>query len=65
MLKLFLKKKKIQGYMNKWLNVIDRLSEATGISQKCLRNIHTEFLANNRTICGLSLWLGEVTMDTR
>ena len=32
-LKLFLKRKKIQGYMNKWLNVIYRLSETTGISQ--------------------------------
>ena len=33
--------------MNKMMNVIDRLSEATGISQRCLRNIHTEFLAND------------------
>ena len=33
--------------MNKWLSVIDRLSETTGMSQKCLRNIHTEFLAND------------------
>ena len=33
--------------MNKRMKVIDRLSEATGISQRCLRNIHTEFLAND------------------
>ena len=29
------------------MNVIDKLSEATGISQRCLRNIHTEFLTND------------------
>ena len=33
--------------MNKRMNVIDWLSEATGISQRCLRSIHTEFLAND------------------
>ena len=43
----FFGKRKSIGYMNKWMNVIDRLSEATGISQRCLRNIHTEFLAND------------------
>ena len=47
MLELFFLKEKSKGYMNKRMNVIDRLSEATGISQRCLRNIHTEFLAND------------------
>ena len=47
MLELFFEKEKCKRYMNKRMNVIDRLSEATGISQRCLRNIHTEFLAND------------------
>ena len=29
------------------MNVIDRLFMATGISQRCLRNVPTEFLAND------------------
>ena len=28
-------------------DISDGLSEATGIYQKCLSNIHTEFLAND------------------
>ena len=47
MLEFFFEKEKSKGYMKKQMNVIDRLSEATGISQRCLRNIHTEFLAND------------------
>ena len=43
----FFENEKSKGYMKKWKNVIDRLSEATGISQRWLRNIHTEFLAND------------------
>ena len=34
--------------MNKRMKVIDGLPEATGICQRCLRNIHKELLANNR-----------------
>ena len=30
----FFEKEKSKGYMNKWMNVIDRLSEATGIYTK-------------------------------
>ena len=49
MLELFLKKKKLNDIvMNKSTNVIDNMSEATGISQRYRRNIHTEFLANDR-----------------
>ena len=47
-LEIFTKKEKIKGYTNKRMNVIDRLFEATGISQRYLRNIHTEFLAYDR-----------------
>ena len=45
--RVFFEKEKIKEYMNKRMNIIDKLSEATGISQKCLRNIHVEFLAND------------------
>ena len=34
-------------YINKRMKATDGLSEATGILQKCLRNIHTEFLDND------------------
>ena len=36
----FFEKEKIKGYMNKKMKVLDRLSEATGIFQRCLRSIH-------------------------
>ena len=47
MLELFCRGKKIKGGINKRMNVIDTLSEASGISQRWLRNIHTEFVAND------------------
>ena len=43
----FYEKEKSKRYVNKQMNVIDRLCEATGMSQRCLRNIHTEFLPND------------------
>ena len=44
---VFWKKK---GGTYKRMKLIDGLSEATGIYQTCLRNIHTEFLANDRML---------------
>ena len=43
----FGKKKKKKRRINKKMKITDGLSEATGIYQKCLRNLHTEFLAND------------------
>ena len=40
------KRRKDEGYINKRMKVIDGLSKATGIHQRCFRKIHTEFLAN-------------------
>ena len=34
-------------FLEKKVDISDEFSEATGIYQKCLSNIHTEFLAND------------------
>ena len=47
------KKKKEKGYINKRMKEVNGLSEATGIYQRRQRNIHTEFLANDRKFLSL------------
>ena len=49
----FLKEKKKKRCINKRMKISDGLSEATGIYQKCLSNIHTESLANDGNFLSL------------
>ena len=43
----------MKGYMNKRMKVIAGLADATGMYERCLRNIHTEFLANDGNFLSL------------
>ena len=47
------KKEKKKERINKRMKITDGLSEATGIYQKCLSNIYTEFLAYDGTFLSL------------